>query len=465
MVPITNPCVYEKAPSFVNNKNTCSIEARYKRLFQTIQLKQDFYFSYTFDISRTLQYNMLNADKPPGPPLPDGEHDSKRRCPKSSYIWNTFLLEPLRVADTAWKLYVTHGYFEQTQCVAFGRRIVLTLIARRSRLFAGTRYLKRGISNRGNVANDVEVEQVLTGFDKNTGLPDAGCYASYVQNRASIPLFWTQEGRKMVAKPDIILQKLDPLGLTTGRHFMNLFRRYGSPVLAVNLVRQKEKRAREGIIGSRFGKAVELLNQFLPDKHKIDYIAWDFKNTSTSKETNVMDELAVIADWALQRNGFFCSHPAPDAVERRPADTVGVKLGKATGRFSLDFPRPERFFTLSNRTTKLYPTDSGLGLRKKRRGKNTRRGSMLSLSRDTAPPTPRLRPTVSTSSAGITPTGDPEGADDEKASPRSPGQGSLGMATPRSLHASPLGSPRVDVDAPDRARTNWGEDITCSFLF
>ena len=34
-------------------------------------------------------------------------------------------------------------------------------IARRSRHFAGTRYLKRGISDDGKVANDVEVEQII----------------------------------------------------------------------------------------------------------------------------------------------------------------------------------------------------------------------------------------------------------------------------------------------------------------
>ena len=37
----------------------------------------------------------------------------------------------------------------------------LVLIARRSRKFAGTRYLKRGINDDGDVANFVEVESIL----------------------------------------------------------------------------------------------------------------------------------------------------------------------------------------------------------------------------------------------------------------------------------------------------------------
>ena len=45
----------------------------------------------------------------------------------------------------------------------------MTLIARRSRYFAGARYLKRGVNDEGNVANEVETEQIVfeattTGF-------------------------------------------------------------------------------------------------------------------------------------------------------------------------------------------------------------------------------------------------------------------------------------------------------------
>ena len=57
----------------------------------------------------------------------------------------------------------------------------MTLIARRSRHFAGTRYRKRGVSDAGRVANEVEVEQVVdAGFDWRTGFP---LVASLVQAR------------------------------------------------------------------------------------------------------------------------------------------------------------------------------------------------------------------------------------------------------------------------------------------
>ena len=74
----------------------------------------------------------------------------------------------------------------------------MTVIARRSRHFAGTRYLKRGISDDGKVANDVEVEQII----EHVG---DGRITSHVQNRGSIPVFWTQKTSATDPKPDIIL--------------------------------------------------------------------------------------------------------------------------------------------------------------------------------------------------------------------------------------------------------------------
>lgn len=47
------------------------------------------------------------------------------------------------------------------QVNVFGRQLTMTLVARRSRHFAGTRYRKRGISAQGFVANEVETEQIV----------------------------------------------------------------------------------------------------------------------------------------------------------------------------------------------------------------------------------------------------------------------------------------------------------------
>jgi hypothetical protein len=58
------------------------------------------------------------------------------------------------------------------QVSVFGRALTLTLLARRSRHFAGTRFRKRGVSSQGFVANEVETEQIVdAGIDWATGQP------------------------------------------------------------------------------------------------------------------------------------------------------------------------------------------------------------------------------------------------------------------------------------------------------
>ena len=91
----------------------------------------------------------------------------------------------------------------------YGRQVYITIIARRSRYFAGARFLKRGANDLGYVANDVETEQIVseqltTSFHWPNDLFYANpTYTSYVQHRGSIPLFWTQENNAATPKPPI----------------------------------------------------------------------------------------------------------------------------------------------------------------------------------------------------------------------------------------------------------------------
>lgn len=67
--------------------------------------------------------------------------------------------------------------------------------------FPLSRYLKRGVNEKGRVANDVETEQILF-EDVPEDFPVH--ISSAVQNRGSIPLFWSQETSRLNIKPDII---------------------------------------------------------------------------------------------------------------------------------------------------------------------------------------------------------------------------------------------------------------------
>ena len=68
-------------------------------------------------------------------------------------------------------------------------------------LYVWCRYLKRGVNEKGCVANDVETEQIVF-EDVPEGCPMQ--ISSIVQNRGSIPLFWSQETSRLNMKPDIV---------------------------------------------------------------------------------------------------------------------------------------------------------------------------------------------------------------------------------------------------------------------
>ncbi|KAM0997474.1 hypothetical protein ACFX2C_007353 [Malus domestica] len=110
----------------------------------------------------------------------------------------------------------------------------VSLVSRRSRHFAGTRYLKRGVNDGGRVANDVETEQII--LDEEGG-SCKGKMSFVVQMRGSIPLFWSQEASRFGPKPDILLQRYDPTYQATKLHFQDLAMRYGNPVIVLNLIK------------------------------------------------------------------------------------------------------------------------------------------------------------------------------------------------------------------------------------
>ena len=73
----------------------------------------------------------------------------------------TELQEILGPAGTGhWIMPLIYGSYQQKRFSMFGRCVDLIMIARRSRHYAGTRYLKRGINVHGKAANDCEIEQV-----------------------------------------------------------------------------------------------------------------------------------------------------------------------------------------------------------------------------------------------------------------------------------------------------------------
>ncbi|OWM85087.1 hypothetical protein CDL15_Pgr027874 [Punica granatum] len=195
----------------------------------------------------------------------------------------------------------------------FGKDFSVSLTSRRSRHFAGTRYLKRGVNDRGRVANDVETEQIV--LDEEAG-SSKGKMSSVVQMRGSIPLFWSQEASRFSPKPDIILQRYDPTYEATKLHFEDLARRYGNPIIILNLIKTFEKRPREMMLRREFANAIGYLNQILPEENHLILIHWDFHKFAKSKSANVLAVLGAVASEALDITGFYYSGK-PNNVKKK----------------------------------------------------------------------------------------------------------------------------------------------------
>ncbi|CAH1159816.1 unnamed protein product [Phaedon cochleariae] len=321
-------------------------ETRYAKMFQNIDLRSNFYYSYSYDLTHTLQHNLTNPKRfEPNlnPEVKDDDIDSIsndlctsvvlsnsdamdtqhfgiRTQPHKKFVWNIHLLSDSVRAELHpdWIIYITHGFIGQSNINIFGRSIYVTLIARRSSRYAGTRFLKRGANFQGDVANEVETEQMV--HDSGVSSFSQSHFTSFVQMRGSIPGHWKQEMSKMMAKPAITIDFYDPFAETAGLHFNELLKRYGAPIIILNLVKQRERKKQEGLLSDELSSAVKYLNQFLPVEHQIIYKTFDMarKNKGTA---NVMDHLAGIARNSVMRVGIF--HNKPQYYSQKTATVVG----------------------------------------------------------------------------------------------------------------------------------------------
>ncbi|KAF7135876.1 hypothetical protein RHSIM_Rhsim08G0242700 [Rhododendron simsii] len=335
MIPIPNSTIRANMGYSMN-------ENRYKKLLQSVDLTKDFFFSYSYHVMHGVQKNLCH-------------HEAGQVLYENMFVWNEFLTRGIRnhLKNTLWTIALVYGFFKQVKLSVSGRDFKLTLIARRSRHYAGTRYLKRGVNEKGRVANDVETEQIVC-----EDAPE-GCLmqiSAVVQNRGSIPLFWSQETSRLNIKPEIILSKKDNEYHATRLHFENLVKRYGNPIIVLSLIKvgffaltdgplvvvscwsryvsesifvsltslvviiygskTREKKPRESILRAEFANAIAFINKDLTEENRLKFRHWDLSKYSKSKSTDVLSRLRKVTADALNLTGFFyCQVAAPSCTE------------------------------------------------------------------------------------------------------------------------------------------------------
>lgn len=286
-----------------------SDEEKLLSIFKYLDLGKTFYFSYGYDITNSLQTNLCRLKQDHQPQFAFNDR----------FVWNRTLLEPIirhhwGATTYEWFQPIIHGFIDQASINVTGRKFYITLIARRSHYYAGARFLKRGINLNGDVANEIETEQIvsdmlLTSFhDPNFGFGNSTRWTLYVQHRGLIPLFWTQDMNKL-PKPPIEISLLDPYYLALATHFNNLFERYSSPITVLNLIKTlKEKQARELKLNGHFVNCIKYLNQFLPKENKILYHGFDMSRHS-KKNLDVIRPIQQIAQSLIANTLFFHNGP------------------------------------------------------------------------------------------------------------------------------------------------------------
>lgn len=300
--------------------------------FSAMNLAKDFYFSYTYELSRTAQQNLADAKR--------AMNGSERRRPLLSetdglrhhrFTWNHYHLQPLLRCEgwQHWCFSIVHGFFSYTKCSSFGWTFDIVLIARRSRFYAGTRYRKRGINVHGHVANDVETEQLLC--DDSTRHMHQGHVMSFVQIRGSVPLFWSQEVTALSPKPPVQYPSCDPTLSASRFHFADLLERYCTPVIAVNLMKAKKADSGEARLGKHMESVIEVINRELPADLRVVYRPFDVKNHSKSRDSHahggssggsIYDVFQRLAESVVSRTNFFHTWKGVDGLPERTQSGV-----------------------------------------------------------------------------------------------------------------------------------------------
>ncbi|KAF8110514.1 hypothetical protein N665_0083s0076 [Sinapis alba] len=301
--------------SVLSNVAYSKDEKRYKRLLCTVDLSRDFFFSYSYHIMHSLQSNLSNSVE-------------GHTYYESMFVWNDYLTRRIRnnAKDCMWTVALVYGFFKQVKLSVSEKNFRLTLIARRSRHYAGTRYLKRGVNEKGRVANDVETEQIVFEEALQDGNP-VRRISSVVQNRGSIPLFWSQETSRLNIRPDIILSAKDPSYEATRLHFENLAKRYGNPIIILNLIKTREKRPRETILRAEFANAIKVINKGLSKEERLRPLHWDLHKHSRKKGTNVLAILDRLATYALNLTGIFYCQLTSDSFQNQNPSTLENNIG------------------------------------------------------------------------------------------------------------------------------------------
>ena len=331
-------------------------ESKARRLLGMVSLSRDFFFSHVWPLWSTLQDFVIKGESTMFPF-------------RNDRVWNNFLSQPLRSElgyqeemgqMCRWVTPLIHGSFRQQSALVNRVPVTITIIARRSRFHAGTRFLCRGIDANGHVANDCDVEQIVevasgrSSIDtksiwkagssqlmqpSHAGIRLPVAFSSVIQNRGSVPLFWTQDwfngqpgSEGSLASPlrpaPIRLRHIDPFYNATKKHFDDLRRRFGEPIFCLDLMKKSSKKRYEAALSSAYENGVSELNRTSGvssncKNKKLEYVSFDLRQAQKSRGSKLLGNLQKFQAPMLASTGIFVASTDRRAQSCPEAIAVG----------------------------------------------------------------------------------------------------------------------------------------------
>ena len=110
--------LWSKVSKKMNQTATDSAESKYMGLYQFLDITKDFFFSYSYDLTNSLQHNhaMSSVNAFPPPPSQD------------IFEWNNYQMEEFRtlvgeLSGSRWVIPIIHGSFQQKMFSIFGKTL------------------------------------------------------------------------------------------------------------------------------------------------------------------------------------------------------------------------------------------------------------------------------------------------------------------------------------------------------
>ncbi|VDO29001.1 unnamed protein product [Haemonchus placei] len=260
----------------------------FTEMLQSVLAMTGFYFSYSVDLSRSLQWLSENGT-PSFKQMPMIDRADAR------FTWNNYLLSQLRPVQgiARFALPIIHGFYGEDYHCVNGNQFKITLISRRSRYRAGVRFYKRGVSSDGHPANFVETEQIV-----ETLSGQARRLTSFLQTRGSIPLLWSQRPNLKWQPMPTVKPNDDQLSAYI-KHFENQKKTYGGQHVIVNLVNQT---GREKKIGAELERIIQQANLSY-----VRYNPFDFHKECQAMQWHRLSLLRDQLRHEITQFGFFAA--------------------------------------------------------------------------------------------------------------------------------------------------------------